>query len=395
MPATTPRFPLTLPEPGEDHLGPWRTRYLRRCARTLLDEPGPMPGWLAHTWAGVRGELAAVLAARPGPFYGALLLPQVAGPLHAGRLDEALPTLLLELARARTLGRELWWGGPVSRLLSPPLGVGWALGEVKAGMVFRDGEVEVAPGRVWGLAAAAGGDPSGSAPTGGPGVGPEGPPAFHRLRHGGWLGLVDNNPLAMMEAHPDKEGNTLSLGTAPLGAWLGALDAAREAVAEGLPALAAEHRQLLATVIPVGGPSERSLSASYQEAPGLVYLSLHPSRLTMAEALVHEVQHGKLNLVAHVDPLLEDAGQLYTSPVRPDPRPLWGVLLAVHAFVPVEALHDAWAAAGHPVAREEGFATRREQVRALNREGWETLRTHARPTEAGARLLEGLGRALG
>ena len=40
---------------------------------------------------------------------------------------------------------------------------------------------------------------------------------------------------------------------------------------------------------------------------------------------------------------------LYPSPVRPDPRPLRGVLMAVHAFLPVAGLYEAMTDAAHPL----------------------------------------------
>ncbi len=365
-----PPMSLTLPTPGDGTLAALRTRYLRRTARLLLEAPaGPL--WLVHAHASVRDALAGVLTRRPADLYGALSLPQVGGPIHAGDLGEAIPQLLTELARRRALGPEgVWWPGPVRRLLAPVLGVVNELGTERAGMVFRDGEVETAPGEIWPLDGA-------------------GPRVFHPMRQGGWFAEADNNPLATLEAHPDKEGNALSLGAATVADWLTALDDARGLLRTALPTLAEEHRSLLATVVPVGGPMERSLSASYQEVIGLVYVSLHPSRLKMAEALVHEVQHNKLNLVAHVDPLLVDGGAgLYPSPVRPDPRPLWGVLLAVHAFLPVAAMFRALADQGHPLAATEASRARFREVLDVNHDGMAVVRAHARPTELGARLLE-------
>lgn len=361
---------LTIPVPGDATLVPLRTRYLRRTARLLLEPPSGPP-WLAHAQASVRDALAGVLTRSAGDFYGALLLPQVGGPIHAGDLGEAIPTLLTELARRRALGPEgVWWPGPVRRLLTPMRGLVNDFGVERAGMVFRDGEVETAPGEVWTIDGA-------------------GLRVFHAMREGGWLAEVDNNPLARLEAHPDKEGNALSLGAATVAEWLTALDDARALIRAALPALADEHRSLLATVVPVGGPMERSLSASYQEVIGLVYVSLHPSPLKMAEALVHELQHNKLNLVAHVDPILVDRGEgLHPSPVRPDPRPLWGVLLAVHAFLPVAAMFRALAELGHPLAATDGFRARFQEVRDVNHDGMAVVRAHARPTELGARLLE-------
>ena len=78
------------------------------------------------------------------------------------------------------------------------------------------------------------------------------------------------------------------------------------------------------------------------------------------------------------------------SPVRPDMRPLNGVLLAVHAFVPVAVLHARLAERGHPLAQAPRFAERRREVRAGNEQGLAVLREKAEPTPAGERLLAAL-----
>src|SRR5205085_553303 len=81
------------------------------------------------------------------------------------------------------------------------------------------------------------------------------------------------------------------------------------------------------------------------------YLTLNPNAMTMAEAVVHEFQHNKFNVVADEVAFLTNAFHpLYPSPVRPDPRPLWGILLAVHAFLPVAELYRRLRDAGHPLA---------------------------------------------
>lgn len=358
-----PRAPYTLPSPGDDWLPAARTRNLRRTARLLLAWPHPLPGWLERPYQSAREVLGRLVAARPAELYAALALPQVGAPLHAGDLAEALTQLFVELSRRRVLGREgFWWPAPVTRLLCPPTGA--ARDVPGSGLLFVDGEIEIGAQETWDLR-------------------PVGAPAFLPMREGGWLALADNNPLAMVEAHPDKAGNALSLGTATAAEWVAALDDARALVREALPGLADEHRALLAAAVPVGGPMELSLSASYREALGVVYLSLHPSRAKMAEVLIHELQHTKLNLLSFTDPLLENAEGLYASPVRPDPRPLWGVLLALHAFVPVEALY-----------RHVGDAARLAEVREANREALAVVREHGRPTAMGRVLIEGLAEAV-
>ena len=137
------------------------------------------------------------------------------------------------------------------------------------------------------------------------------------------------------------------------------------------------------------------LSASYREALGLCYLTLHPSCLTMAEALIHETQHGKINALSYLDPILHNAFTEWSpSPVRPDLRPLWGVLLAVHAFAPVSLLHARLAEMGHPLSMEPNFARRRTEVLQGNVRGMDILLNSAKPTPVGARILHDMKRLL-
>ena len=212
-------------------------------------------------------------------------------------------------------------------------------------------------------------------------------PALPRLT----LATVDRNPLAELEAHPDKQGNALDLGGHGREVWASALTAALDAIVAALPALAGELPITLERIVPVGFDRERHLSCSYREAPGLVYLSLHPDPLTLAEAIVHETQHGKLNLLSWLDPLLTNApDERVASPARPDLRPLFGVLLAAHAFVPVAVLHHQLAALGHPLAASTRFEARRCQVLDGNARGLATLAEHARPTATGARVIAAL-----
>lgn len=203
------------------------------------------------------------------------------------------------------------------------------------------------------------------------------------------LALADNNPLAMQEAHPDKQGNAIDLGGRPASEWVASLREALSLVRLHLPAIRDEMDLYVQQIVPVGFFADKHLSASYREAIGTLYLSLHPSPLTMVEALVHEFQHNKLNALLESDDVLENAHEpLYRSPVRPDARPLHGVLLAVHAFVPVALLHERLIASGDARASESRL---REIVR-INREGTEVLRTHARPTPVGKALLDELFR---
>lgn len=214
------------------------------------------------------------------------------------------------------------------------------------------------------------------------------PSAFVAIEGPIVLALVDDNPLAGVEAHPDKDGNAVDLGGRPAAAWTAALRDALAVIGAHLPELRGEIELILQQFVPVGADDERHLSASYQEAIGTVYLSLHPRLMTMVEAVIHEFSHNKLNALFEIDPVLDNAfTTFHRSPVRPDPRPLHGVLLAVHAFLPVAALYEAMIAAGDPrAASADGEARLRTIVRG-NHDAAQVLEAHAAPTPAGEALL--------
>jgi len=215
---------------------------------------------------------------------------------------------------------------------------------------------------------------------------------LHPLDRGTALTLWDVNPLALREDHPDKQGNALDLGGRPVEAWVGALRESLLLLRSALPEISSELPLVAQRVVPVGWDAQRHLSASYREVPGLMYLTLHPDVLTLAEAIVHESQHSKLNLLALEDPVLENGHTTWTqSPVRPDPRPLMGVMLAVHAFVPVAALHARLAAQGHALADTARFEERRQEVLASNARGLEVLRKQGAFSARGAEVLAALG----
>jgi HEXXH motif-containing protein len=115
--------------------------------------------------------------------------------------------------------------------------------------------------------------------------------------------------------------------------------------------------------------------------------------MTLAEALIHEFSHNKLNALFEVDEVLENAWTpLYTSPVRPDPRPLHGVLLAVHAFLPVARLYEKMIEAKEPAAQNEAFLGRFAAIRRINREGAEIVLGNGKATVIGGGLLEEIQR---
>jgi HEXXH motif-containing protein len=221
---------------------------------------------------------------------------------------------------------------------------------------------------------------------------------YRTVRGAVLLALADNNPLSAFEAHPEKTAaNAVNLGGRGENEWIASIRTALAVIEQHLPGTSQDIDVLLQQIVPTGFDAARHLSCSYREDLGTIYVSLHPSVMTMAEALIHEVSHNKLNALFELDPVIENGTEeLYASPVRPDPRPLHGVLLAVHAFVPVACLYERTIAqhAASPLGKhlESGLEARLEAVLQANRAGMEVLRAHARPTPIGRGLLDELSR---
>jgi hypothetical protein len=79
-----------------------------------------------------------------------------------------------------------------------------------------------------------------------------------------------------------------------------------------------------------GGTVSRSSSAA--ELPGIVFADA-VSELALLEVLVHEAAHHLLYLEEVRGPLVDPLdNRRFVSPLRPDPRPLRGILLAYHAL---------------------------------------------------------------
>jgi HEXXH motif-containing protein len=130
-------------------------------------------------------------------------------------------------------------------------------------------------------------------------------------------------------------------------------------------------------VVPLRQTSgERSDSSSSPQLPGAVFLTLQ-SELQVIEALVHESAHQHLFLVEAEGPLVDPAlTATYRSPLRPDPRPLRGVLLAYHALSYIAACYtDALEA---DMADCAALENAREKVRRGMDDAEETVSSNRR-----------------
>jgi HEXXH motif-containing protein len=353
---------LTIPrgEPGE------AVQLLRKVHLLALR-------MLCNSDPGLRDWLTPILRERADDIIEAVASPHVLPSVLAGAPPAAyVPNFLAAL---RTAPENFVWEGPFREIV---IGDRVATFEpaARALLINPSGiSIELASGAIWS------GEPTQCSSI----------PLIANVH----LALHDTNPLAAIEAHPDKSGNALTLGGRTIAEWEDAIRAALELIGVSLPEWLHEFSRVMRRLVPVGFDPERHLSASYREAPGIAYLTLHPDPLTLAEAIVHETQHTKLNAAMWLDPVLRNGQTCWTSsPVRPDLRPLSGVLLAAHAFVPVSVMHHLLAESHHPIARQPRFEQRRREVLAQNANAMAIVMQHADPTPLGERVIGALADTL-
>ncbi len=381
-------------------------QYLATCSREFSNAGTHLPPALHGPHARLVELVDRALAIDERFLLHCFASPTVATPLHCLALQDGLPAfrtriaaaaaamlphLLFEMALHGLLEASETWTceGGVPRLASLAVGGAIVPPETATSLVFSasgivavKGDAEIAQLPL---------DPDGMRTACETPDGFRFEPHYHPVGAITHLATLDHNPIAEFEAHPNKQGNAVDLGDRPPAEWIGMLDQAFALVEQFLPATFAEMRLALREVVPVGYDAERHLSASYREAIGTMYLTLHPNVMTMTEAVVHEFQHNKINVASYGADFLENAFHpLYPSPVRPDPRPLWGILLAVHAFLPVAELYRRMRDGGHPLAGLPGFEERLSDIDLKNHEGMEMLRAHARLTAPGRALFDDL-----
>ncbi len=379
------------------------SRYLADCCRTFLTIGAELPGHLRNAHGQVatlvrralEGEgRRSLLTCFAAPSVStALRCAALRGELEAysGRIDTAselmLPHLLFEMSLRGLIprGESMLWVHGAPRLACVPLGCELVPPVSATGLRFSASH----------LAAVCGDEELGRVATD-PGLlldslqgsGFDVERSFHRVADVTHLATVDGNPIAAFEEHPDKAGNHIDFGGRPATEWIETLERSFALVARYLPGEFREMQLMLQQAVPVGYDDHKHLSASYREAVGTIYLTLHPGAMTMTEAVIHEFQHNKFNAAAYSINFLENAfWPLYKSPIRPDPRPLWGIVLAVHAFLPVADLYRRMRADDHELSRDPGFERRLSDIDLKNHEGMEMLRAHAEFTPAGRAFM--------
>ncbi len=147
--------------------------------------------------------------------------------------------------------------------------------------------------------------------------------------------------------------------------WAKLLDEAWDILTTHYRGFAEELSAGMSTLVPL--ESENSITgASSSIAFGAIAMTAKYSAVDLAEALVHELQHSKLNALFDLVELHEpDCDELFYAPWRDDPRPIGGLLHGALAFVTavefwrVQAEHEQ----DDELYAQFNYAYRRRQVR--------------------------------
>lgn len=174
------------------------------------------------------------------------------------------------------------------------------------------------------------------------------------------------------------------LGASEFATWCGKLDRAWAILVEEH----ADYLTELSAANPVIVPAPRIngfVAASSAASFGAIRAAMPETPAAMAETLLHELQHSKLNALLDLVPLQQPGeDRLCYAPWRQDPRPLSGLLHGIYAFVGVtEYWYRQWQS--HPGATAAfELAHHQEQVREAVR----ALGSTPELTSEGARFLQ-------
>jgi HEXXH motif-containing protein len=169
--------------------------------------------------------------------------------------------------------------------------------------------------------------------------------------------------------------------------WCRKLDRAWEILVEEHPDYVTEVLAAEPVIVPTG-PMGGFVASSSASSFGAIRAVMPETPSAMAETLLHEIQHSKLNALLDLVPLhCSGSERLCYAPWRRDPRPLGGLLHGIYAFVGVtEYWYRRWRSQPGPSDRTAAFhfTHHQDQVRKALRE----LGSVDELTDVGTRLLE-------
>ncbi|HEX2745569.1 MAG TPA: FxsB family cyclophane-forming radical SAM/SPASM peptide maturase [Streptosporangiaceae bacterium] len=137
---------------------------------------------------------------------------------------------------------------------------------------------------------------------------------------------------------------TARLSTSQWQAWRRGLAGAGRILAEAVPSyLDVMAEGSLRAVVPLRAAPGKERAATARQAFGSVAVAFPARDDVLAELLLHEFQHVKLNALTDLYPMVSASARpvLLRVPWRPDPRPVVGALHGVYAFLALTGLRQA------------------------------------------------------
>jgi hypothetical protein len=162
-----------------------------------------------------------------------------------------------------------------------------------------------------------------------------------------------------------------------------------------IPELAGEIRAIINEVVIVAGDRTKKFQfdgGSHFQLWGALFLNAeyHQTDLAVVEVLAHECAHSLLFGFCTEEPLvLNRDDELYTSPLRPDPRPMDGIY---HATFVSARMHWAMSRLAASALLDEGDRQRAVEAAAKDARNFEAghavVAAHGRLTRTGSGLME-------
>jgi HEXXH motif-containing protein len=205
------------------------------------------------------------------------------------------------------------------------------------------------------------------------------PLRMQELTLSGWkrFKIVSSHPLFDEEAasmhHPAMPGATALCGDVDVEKMAESLRDALELVGRGSErstgAVSAGMAYFVMLRKPEAMGPEECISFTSRSAPGAVFLTPMPPIL-LAESIVHECVHGVLYGASRLSKLTTDDAGLFASPLRPDLRPVSGIL---HQALVLDYLVDFYEGLAGcrdvpSVARNQGPIAKRLDKHRVDRE---------------------------
>lgn len=139
--------------------------------------------------------------------------------------------------------------------------------------------------------------------------------------------------------HPDHKKHQIhsGFGSKSFEEWQSLFAKTFDILSRTSPGFQSEVSSLICKIIPYDVSYQVHNSASYGTFIGHLLMSyptgMDHTELALLEAIIHEYNHNKLNLILQTTDLLRnDRSERYYSPYRPDARHIHGIYLGLHAL---------------------------------------------------------------